>query len=952
MTPAFPWSIHGPCRTERLWSVRAGVGRPSPCRLRRWERATLLPAQPRGEPFQFAVAHADRRQMVVGLGDVGGVVARLAAAGADDFEHRVAVEAPRVLRVQPVGDIGQRLHPLAGLQRHRDRPLDIDRGDLLALAQIADGRLAQRRGDREGHAGAGAAAVEAEHEPGFFGRAAIDVGVDAQGPAPAAHGRPRAGRVGESRPPHQRAVAEHPEVAVRRALDRRRRDDAPAAFGLRRRGLSRRRRHGIPSGSAVVSCTSRRARATGGEMRDRLAQALMEIVGLMRRSLLAERSARDAPNEARDTEGRADEAGARYAAACAAWAAGRRAEAIRRLDEALRLEPDSADALGMGGYMLGAMGKPEAALRFYRRALALDPERAVLHANAGKLSLELGRPAEALEAFEAAVGLRPDDADAWNGRAGALRELGRLEKSQDAARRALALKPDFAEAAVNLGNALLKLDRMEEALAAYAGARAARPDYAAALCGEALALRNLGRWGEAMAAFEAAEALGSGEAVAGKGCLLLTLGDFERGFEGYEARWLSGKSIAEALGTRYPTWTGPGKAGERVLVLNDHGLGDTIQFVRYLPMMAAAGVETTFVCPPKLHRLLAPSVRARLAGSEPAETFDAQIAVSSLPRAFRTRLNSVPAEVPYLAAEPALATRWAARIGAAGFRIGIAWQGNPHPEADRARAFPLAAAAPLAALPGVRLISLQKGFGEDQREALPRGMRVETLGDEFDAGPDAFVDTAAAMAHCDLVVTCDTSIAHLAGALARPVWVALKSDAEWRWMTGRDNSPWYPTMRLFRQPRRGAWADVFEAMARALSETLAALGRKPILRAPCSTGDLIDRITILRIKSARMVDEQKRVNVRRELDLLEAEARKGGVVGGAVEALGDELAAVNGRLWEVEDALRVCERQGDFGPRFVGLARSVYALNDQRAAFKRAINRLFDSAVVEEKSYG
>ncbi len=230
-------------------------------------------------------------------------------------------------------------------------------------------------------------------------------------------------------------------------------------------------------------------------------------------------------------------------------------------------------------------------------------------------------------------------------------------------------------------------------------------------------------------------------------------------------------------------------------------------------------------------------------------------------------------------------------------------------------------------------------------------MKVETLGEDFDSGPDAFVDAAAAMMHCDLVVTCDTSIAHLAGALARPVWVALKSDAEWRWMTERDDSPWYPTMRLFRQPRRGAWGEVFEAMARALSAPLAARRPEVAIRAPCSIGDLIDRISILRLKAERIGDEGKRANVRRELDLLEAEAQSADVVGSAVETLAEDLGEVNTQLWEVEDALRACERDGDFGPRFVALARSVYTLNDERAALKRLINRLFDSTLVEEKSY-
>ena len=564
---------------------------------------------------------------------------------------------------------------------------------------------------------------------------------------------------------------------------------------------------------------------------------------------------------------------------------------------------------------------------------------------------DMGRFEEALADFEAATALAPADADAWCSRAGALRELGRLQELLEAAQRALALRPDFPEAAINLGNALLKLDRMEEALDAYRRAADARPGFAQAKCGEALALRNLGRFDEALEAFEAAEALGSREAVAGKGCLLLTLGDFERGWEGYEARWLQGKSLAEALGARFPTWQGPSRPGERVLVLNDHGAGDTIQFVRYLPLMAAAGVETTFVCPPRLHRLLSSRITARFVDSPPDERFDAQIAISSLPRAFRTRLGAIPATAPYLGAEPELVEKWAERIGPAGFKIGVVWQGNPHPEADRARSMPLLALAPLATIAGVRLISLQKGFGEEQLSDLPPAMRVETLGADFDAGPDAFVDAAAAMMRLDLVVTCDTSIAHLAGALARPVWVALKSDAEWRWMTERTDSPWYPTMRLFRQRRRGDWREVFEAMAEELRHMLAS--RPPqMIRAPCSIGELIDKITILRIKAERIADASKLGNIRRELELLEDIARDEGLVGAAIESLADRLAQVNASLWDVEDALRACEREGDFASRFVALSRSVYVLNDERAALKRAANDLFGSALIEEKSYG
>jgi tetratricopeptide (TPR) repeat protein len=641
-----------------------------------------------------------------------------------------------------------------------------------------------------------------------------------------------------------------------------------------------------------------------------------------------------------------------YAAAVVQWRNRRRDEAIELIDEALRRRPDFAAALCMGGYMLGECGKPGPALRFYRRALELDASMTVAHVNVGKLHFSAARFDEALRSFEAATALAPDDPDAWSSRAGALRELGRLEESLEAARHALSLRDDFPEAAINLGNALLKLDRPEEALDAYLRASAAAPSSAAARCGQALALRGLGRFSEALTAFEAAEALGSREARAGKGCLSLTLGDFDRGLEGYEARWLRGKSLGEALGARFRTWTGPGRRGERVLVLNDHGLGDTIQFFRYLPLMTAAGADATFVCPPKLRRLLSSMTSLRIVDSPTAlDEFDAQIAISSLPYAFGTRLDTIPAAVPYIAAEPALREMWARRIGSAGFKIGIAWQGNPDPEADRARSMPLLALAPLAEIAGVRLISLQKDVGEEQLSLLPPSMRVETLGADFDAGPDAFVDTAAAMASLDLVVTCDTSIAHLAGALAAPVWVALKSDAEWRWLTARADSPWYPTMRLFRQSRRGAWRDVFDAMALEVAALAARRAAPRLISTPCSLGELIDKITILRIKAARIREEDKLANVRRELALLERMAREDGPAGSSIDLLADRLAAVNARLWAIEDAIRACEREGDFGSRFVALARSVYCENDVRAALKRAINTLASSALVEEKSY-
>ena len=496
---------------------------------------------------------------------------------------------------------------------------------------------------------------------------------------------------------------------------------------------------------------------------------------------------------------------------------GRDADASARLDAAIAAKPDFAEAFSLGGYILERGGHRDAAERFYLRAVTLKNDLAPAWFNLGKLLVRRGRFAEALAAVDAGLAAAPNDADALNTRSAVLRGLWRLDEAAEAARAALRRRPDFPEAAVNLGTALLRAAKPEPALAAYSTAAALRRDYGDAICGQGLALRALDRLDEARAAFDRAVALGCREAMSGLGCLDLMLGDFERGFEGYEARWVDGKSIAEALGVRYPLWKGPTAPPQRVLVINDHGLGDTIQFARYLPLMARAGAEPHFLCPAKLHRLIGPAVAGRIFEREPGDVkFDAQIAISSLPRAFATRLDSVPAEVPYLFPERYRIARWAEEIGRDGFRIGCVWQGNANPEADIARSFPLAALAPLAAIAGARLVSLQRGFGEEQLGSKPPDFPITKLSADYDAGPHAFVDAAAAMMSLDLVVACDTSIAHLAGALGRPVWVALKRDSEWRWLRGRDDSPWYPTMRLFRQPTAGDWASVFAAMAAAL----------------------------------------------------------------------------------------------------------------------------------------
>jgi hypothetical protein len=252
----------------------------------------------------------------------------------------------------------------------------------------------------------------------------------------------------------------------------------------------------------------------------------------------------------------------------------------------------------------------------------------------------------------------------------------------------------------------------------------------------------------------------------------------------------------------------------------EQGFGDTIQFARYVVTVVQSGWRVILEAPKAIRTLLKslPMMEevTLLASGDPIPPFDVQCPLMSLPWAFGTRIESIPAPIPYLVAESERFSAGRARLGDSGFRIGITWQGNPTAEVEKGRSVPLACMAALCKLDGVRLISLQKHHGLDQLEQLPDGMSVETLGTDFDDGPDAFLDAAAVLMHLDLVITVDTAIGHLAGALGRPVWLALQAVPHWVWMMAREDSPWYPETRLFRKGLQEEWEQVFERMAEAL----------------------------------------------------------------------------------------------------------------------------------------
>lgn len=633
-------------------------------------------------------------------------------------------------------------------------------------------------------------------------------------------------------------------------------------------------------------------------------------------------------------------------------------EALASYDRALALRPDYAEALNNRGNALRPLQRSGEALANYDKALAIRPNYADALNNRGNALRALKRPAEALASYDRALAVRPDYPEALSNRGNALRDLKRPEEAVTSYDRAVAMRPDYADAHSNRGNALRDLERPEEALASYDRAIAIRPSHADAHSNRGLALQDLNRLEEALASYNSAIAIRPdyADALFNRALLALLMGDFSAGWRGYEHRWGRTNAEPRKLIASYPTWKGEDIRGKRIIVYEEQGLGDIIQISRFLMRLVALDAEVTFLLRPSMHRLFRVAAGAvRLVAEVPkGEVFDYQCALMSLPGVFAGRREKFSSAVPYLVAEEDEVARWRKRLGEHGLKIGICWQGNLDAKADIGRSFPLRCLQPLTAISGVRLISLQKAHGLDQLENLPFGMHVETLGDEFDAGPDAFIDAAAVMSCLDLIITCDTSVAHLAGALGRPVWVALKQVPDWRWLLDRPDSHWYPTMKLYRQTIRDDWATVFEQIAADVARLME--GREtesatPPLHIPGSVGELFDKITILEIKAARIDDAAKLAHVRHELSLLRDLQAIYAPSNDEQADLVAELKDVNEALWEAEDDIRECERRHELGEEFISLARSVYKFNDRRAAIKREISLLNGSVIVEEKMY-
>jgi len=471
------------------------------------------------------------------------------------------------------------------------------------------------------------------------------------------------------------------------------------------------------------------------------------------------------------------------------------------------------------GVVLDELGQFEEAEASLRAALRLRPEYPEALNNLGKVLTERGRPAQAEESLRAALALRPDSRDALNNLGNALSDLGRAQEAEDTLRRALRLQPDTPDALNNLGVALSQLGRSSEAEASFQAALRLRPDYPDAHSNLGAAQFDLRRLAEAEASYRQALRLRPDfvDARRNLACLALITGRYAEGWEENEWRWKTKHMAPAVRNFPAPLWGGEAIGGRVILLHAEQGLGDTLQFCRYAPLIEA-GAKVVLEVQAPLVRLLSrmPGVAQIVARGEALPSFDLHCPLMSLPRAFGTRLETIPA-APYLAAEPADAAMWRERLsGLVGLKVGLVWAGEPRAgfadlEAiDARRSMALATLGPLAEAPGVSFVSLQKGKSATQAAVPPPAMSLV----DHTADLKDFADTAALIDNLDLVISVDTSVAHLAGGMGKPVWLLNRFDTCWRWLLDRDDSPWYPTLRQFRQPSPGDWAKRHRHRAR------------------------------------------------------------------------------------------------------------------------------------------
>ena len=461
---------------------------------------------------------------------------------------------------------------------------------------------------------------------------------------------------------------------------------------------------------------------------------------------------------------------------------GRLVEAEQLFHQIIARQPHSAEARYNLARVLAEKGDAQQAMASYRESLRLKPDFPEAMSNLGELLRAGGNAKDAIELLQRAISLRPDFVEARYNLGLALADADRTAEAVSQMRAVIQTRPDSAEAYNQLGNLLREQDELPEAIAAYRRAIALRAEFPEA------------RWHLALA--------------------LLVQGNFEEGWEQYESRRQI-RGVWRDPGFTQPLWDGTPLAGKVILLWAEQGFGDTIQFVRYVRQVQEKGAQVIVLCQAELLPLLAGQdwIERVVGFDQTLPAFDVQSPLLSLPRILRTTIDTVPHSVPYLRANPALAAKWKSSMPFDRLNVGLVWATKAAVPGSGKRSIGLHALSPLAAVQGVRFWSLQKGEAAAEARTPPKDLELVDCSGEL----GDFADTAALLANLDLLIACDTAVAHLAGAMGVPTWVALPFVAPWRWMRKREESPWYPTVRLFRQFRAGDWTAPIEAIARELS---------------------------------------------------------------------------------------------------------------------------------------
>jgi tetratricopeptide (TPR) repeat protein len=448
------------------------------------------------------------------------------------------------------------------------------------------------------------------------------------------------------------------------------------------------------------------------------------------------------------------------------------------------------------------------------KAIKINPNIAAFYSNRGNALQGLMQFDAAVASYDKAIQLNPGYMEAYSNRGLALQGLKQFDAAVASYDKAIQLKPGYADAYSNRGNALHGLKQFDAAIASYDKAIQLKPGYADAYCNRGLALQGLKQFDAAIASYDKAIQLkpGCAEAYFNKSLVLLLLGDFDRGWKIYEWRLKRDDPNLKNRDFTRPLWIGiePLK-NKTILIHAEQGLGDTIQFCRYVKSITALSEKVIFEVQPALVPLMKGLNLSLdiLAIGATLPDFDYHCPLLSLPLAFQNIGNAAISTESYIKADQTRIEKWRNYFNNEQFNIGINWQGNSHAKVDIGRSFPLALFEGIASSPNVKLFSLQKNEGTEQLNVLPKGMVIESFGEQVDS-EGAFLDTAAIMKNLDLIITSDTAVAHLAGALGCRVWLALKWVPDWRWMLDTNSSSWYPSMRLFRQKKADDWKGVFD----------------------------------------------------------------------------------------------------------------------------------------------